>query len=162
MCFMSTSTSSQRNRSISGNISRRSPPSQLPQTARKGAECRQTLSQFGAADVAGMPYFVARLEVFQIAVVPIGMGVADDSYTFHARFRLLTNCAMNSLVPFESESRRVDAEVVGGAVTPGLARIVVVERGTPTLARLYYLAGLIGSAVVAFAHYGLYARQDRR
>ena len=63
------------------------------------AECRQTLSQFGAADVAGMPYFVARLEVFQIAVVPIGMGVADDSYTFHARFRLLTNCAMNSLVP---------------------------------------------------------------
>jgi hypothetical protein len=41
------------------------------------SECCQFLSYFNAADVAGMPYFVARLKVVQVLFVPVRMRVTD-------------------------------------------------------------------------------------
>jgi hypothetical protein len=39
--------------------------------------------QFERADIASMPYLVATLEVLEIAIVPISMGVAKQSDAFH-------------------------------------------------------------------------------
>ena len=42
-------------------------------------ESRQAVGEFGTADVARMPYLVARLEIFQVFIIPIGVGVANNS-----------------------------------------------------------------------------------
>ena len=49
----------------------------------KGSKLCQPFSHFNRADVACMPNFIAGLEIMQIFVVPIGMGVTDDTYLLH-------------------------------------------------------------------------------
>ena len=49
----------------------------------KGTKLLQPHSKLQRTNVACMPYLVARLEVFEIAVVPISMGVAKQSDAFH-------------------------------------------------------------------------------
>ena len=49
----------------------------------QGAESGQTVGYLGTAYVAGMPHFVALLEILQILIVPITMGVAQYSYSLH-------------------------------------------------------------------------------
>ena len=49
----------------------------------KRAKSRQFISHFHRADVACVPYLVARFEIVQIFWIPIGMGVADDADFFH-------------------------------------------------------------------------------
>ena len=39
--------------------------------------------QFQRADVASVPNLVATLEVFEVAVVPVGMGVTQQSNSLH-------------------------------------------------------------------------------
>ena len=39
--------------------------------------------QFERANIASMPYLVAALEVLEIAIVPISMGVAKQADAFH-------------------------------------------------------------------------------
>ncbi len=46
-------------------------------------ELCQALSDLGRTDVSSMPYLVAGLEVVQVLVVPVAVGVADDSYSLH-------------------------------------------------------------------------------
>ena len=43
----------------------------------------EAVGNFGAADVAGVPDFVALGEVLQVLVVPIGVGVAQEADSFH-------------------------------------------------------------------------------
>ena len=59
----------------------------------------QALREHRRADVATVPYLVAWFEVFQVAVVPVGVGVADYAYLFHRFILLLIKSAMNSFVP---------------------------------------------------------------
>lgn len=47
------------------------------------AELLEALGQLERTDVAGVPNLVARLEVLQVAVVPITVGVAQQAYPFH-------------------------------------------------------------------------------
>ena len=47
------------------------------------AELIQPLRHFYRPDIASVPNLVTRLEVVQVFIVPIGVGVADDSYFFH-------------------------------------------------------------------------------
>lgn len=49
----------------------------------EGAELCQTLCNLHGAYVAGMPNLVARLKIVKILVIPIRMGITDNSYTFH-------------------------------------------------------------------------------
>ena len=42
----------------------------------------QTLGHLHSADIACMPYLVAGFEVMKVLLVPIAMGVADDSDSF--------------------------------------------------------------------------------
>ena len=65
----------------------------------QGPEGGQAVGQFGRADVAGVPYLVARLKVVQVAVVPVGVGVAQYAYPFHSPKRSLMNREMSRAVP---------------------------------------------------------------
>ena len=54
--------------------------------AHYSAQCPkggQTVGNGRATDVAGVPYLVALLEIFEVAIVPVGVGVGEDSYAFH-------------------------------------------------------------------------------
>lgn len=69
-------------------------------------ESGQALCQFCGADVTCVPYLVTSFKVIQIAVIPIGMGVADDADPFHHSPSTvddfspsLMNCAIISAVP---------------------------------------------------------------
>ena len=59
----------------------------------KRTERSQSIGHFGRADVACVPDFVARLEIVQVFVVPIRMGVAEDSDFFH----ILVKCGVWSV-----------------------------------------------------------------
>ena len=45
----------------------------------------QSLRHFERSNVAGVPYFVARVEVETIFIVPIAVRVANNADTFHVR-----------------------------------------------------------------------------
>ena len=49
----------------------------------QGPEAGEAVGHLGGADVAGVPDFVARLEVPQVAVVPVAVGVREESYSCH-------------------------------------------------------------------------------
>ena len=49
----------------------------------QGPERRQPLGHLYGADVAGMPYLVAGLEIMQVFLVPVAMCVAQYAYLFH-------------------------------------------------------------------------------
>ena len=53
----------------------------------EGTEGRQALSHLYRADIAGMPYLITGLEVVQILLVPITVGVADNAYFLHCSER---------------------------------------------------------------------------
>lgn len=48
------------------------------------AKLIEALYEFYAADVASVPNLVTWLEIFQVAVVPVRVGVADNPNRFHA------------------------------------------------------------------------------
>ena len=71
-------------------------------------ECRQFLRHFDGADVPGVPDLVAGLEIVEVFLVPVGVGVADDAYLLHFQVFLNNyrdwslfsiNSAMSSAVP---------------------------------------------------------------
>ena len=49
----------------------------------ESSEGSQFLSHLDSADVAGVPYLVAGLEIVQVFLVPIAVRVADDANSFH-------------------------------------------------------------------------------
>ena len=55
----------------------------VPEDSPKRTKLLQSHGQFQRTDVARMPYLVARLEVLEITLVPIGMRVAKESYSYH-------------------------------------------------------------------------------
>ena len=58
---------------------------------------RQFLGHLERTDVSCVPYLVARLEVMQILLIPVGVGVADDAYPFHLlRIKSAINFAVSS------------------------------------------------------------------
>lgn len=71
-------------------------------------ESSQTFRHFLRADVAGMPNFIALVEMLQVAVVPIAVGVGEDADSCHANPNLcFTNWRMYSTVlsmPITDES----------------------------------------------------------
>ena len=50
-------------------------------------ELSQAFGNFHRADVAGMPYLVARLEIVQVLVVPVRVCIADYADSFHVLLR---------------------------------------------------------------------------
>src|SRR5574344_1579447 len=44
------------------------------------AECRQSVGQFRTAYIPCVPNLVARFEILQVFIVPIGVGIANYSY----------------------------------------------------------------------------------
>ena len=49
----------------------------------QGAESGKAIGKLGAADVAGVPYLVALGEVLEVLIIPVGVGVAQETYAFH-------------------------------------------------------------------------------
>ena len=56
----------------------------IAEDSTERTEILQTHGQLKRTDIAGMPDFVARLKIFQIAIIPIGMCVAEKSDAFQS------------------------------------------------------------------------------
>ena len=121
------------------------------------ADVGQAVGHFHGADVACVPYFIALGKVFFVALVPIAMGIAEQSNSRHRSVErgiggLESEFAEGKLFDelcrgLNAEHGGIDAEVVGFGGSPGVGTVEVVERRALLVPMLHHALGRLGHNV---------------